>query len=123
MRFFPRPDAPAAPGRRQILAAGAAAVLVPGRAARQSPRPIRNAIQALFDDLPAAQSLGRLYLAQNRDPAPLLRPAPGSEPAGAIRARVARCRARDFAAGDTAVLDGWIFSRTEARLLALAALS
>ena len=85
-----------------------------------------SGVQALFGNLAAARSLGRLYIAQNRDPAgaaSLLRLALGSAPSGNLRPAIARLRARDFAAGDTAVLDGWIFSRTEARLLALAALS
>ena len=90
--------------------------------ARPQTQDTLEVIQALFGDLAAAQSLGYLYIAQGREPTgaiQLLHLALGSTPTASIRGRIARHRARDFAAGDMAVLDGWIFSRTEARLLAL----
>lgn len=41
---------------------------------------------------------------------------------GEIRGVVGGCRQRDFVAGNTVTIDGWILSRTEARLCALVAL-
>ena len=40
-----------------------------------------------------------------------------------LQRHIAAARARDHAAGDTIMLDGWILSRTEARLCALCALA
>jgi hypothetical protein len=74
--------------------------------------------------------LGRIYLKEH----------PAEQDAALLRSRLPRgcdnsssnsfdCdafanrRAADFAAGDTVLLDGWVFARSEARLLALTALS
>ena len=40
-----------------------------------------------------------------------------------LQRHIAAGRARDYAAGDTIMLDGWILSRTEARLCALCSLA
>ena len=85
-----------------------------------------DAIRALFGDLKTAQGFGRLYVAGFGDTAGTARlldlaaAAGGTRP---LRHQIARRRAEDFAAGNTAVLDGWVFSHTEARLFALTTLS
>jgi hypothetical protein len=88
------------------------------------------AIQILFRDLRRAQAFGRLYLIDNPDEnasSELLRLAlgpasPGYARVSSLRQEIARRRIADFAAGDIAVLDGWVFSRSEARIFALTTL-
>lgn len=70
---------------------------------------------------PAEADPGRLLHALSKDHADLA----AASRTGAdieIRAILGRCRQRDFAAGNTVLVDGWILSRTEARLCALVAL-
>lgn len=87
-------------------------------------------IRNIFRDLTAAQALGRLYLrghpeeSRLSDLLPLaLGPAFAEVARGPdLRRHIARRRARDFIAGDIALLDGWVFSRSEARIVALTVL-
>jgi len=85
-----------------------------------------------FPDVRAAAHVGQLYLQKE--------PGEGSaawlanelfgcdkscdvEREGVLRARLCAGRQQDFCKGDLVVLKGWVFTRTEARLLALLSLS
>jgi len=90
--------------------------------------------EAMFSDMGAARRIGTRYLAQYTDECDAHTLA-GRLPAGcaiapatprhlaAARQIIDEQRARDFAAGDTVIIDGWILARTEARLCALATLT
>jgi hypothetical protein len=123
--------------RRAILAALAAAVAaVSTRAGWASHGPAIEAFEPgrLLSDLEGARAIGTRYLQQSPDEA---RPEilarclfPGTAgaacgPAALDRLRQAldEQRRRDFTAGDTVLIDGWILARTEARLCALASLA
>ncbi|MBA4169951.1 MAG: hypothetical protein H0X68_06045 [Chloroflexi bacterium] len=76
----------------------------------------------------SARRLGRLYLGQTPSEASV--GVIGAILCGATRrhgdaclGRVRQQIARDFRAGDVVTIDGWLISRTEARLFALAALA
>jgi hypothetical protein len=90
-------------------------------------------IARLFDELEPARRIGRVYLSAHPDEADepalvrLLEAMPGWD--RALEASPARlgelarsALARDFERGLTVTVDGWILSRTEARLCALVAL-
>jgi hypothetical protein len=122
--------------RRSLLAAAAA--LIP--AATFGPwwlhrlRTSDTLAAALFTDAATARRIGERYLAahaEERDPAALAAHLPAGCAApprsrrddAELRAAPGKQRARDFAAGDTVIVDGWILARTEARLCAFAALT
>ncbi len=110
--------------------------LMPRRAAARAPGDCLDelvaGLRALVHDSAAARRLGRLYLRQvpaEDDPHILARLTVASMGAtdadakaldrASLRRRLdARVR-RDFASGTTVQLDGWVLSRTEARLCAL----
>ena len=88
-----------------------------------------------FSSPESAAELGRAYLAtasRERSPALLVDRIAASLPAGykvlrtaddgQLKSLLARRLKEDFAAGNTVTVDGWVISRTEARLCALAAL-
>jgi hypothetical protein len=94
----------------------------------------RAALESLLTDIAGARAIGLRYLAiapEEADRAALaaLLFSGFSEPPGSpiefarLRGTLAEQRDRDFAAGDTVVIGGWIVARTEARLCALAALA
>ena len=129
--------------RRLVLSMLAAGSLVPLLGARRLlaavPRawpapPLAARLAALFSAPESAAILGRAYLAEapaEADPdglvARILPESSARELAALdgerLRALVAERQRGDFAAGRTVALDGWILSRTELRLCALAALS
>lgn len=88
-------------------------------------------LSAAWSNPGGARSIGRDYLAQapeEADPERLNALLFEEETSSSLapddlRARVQRLRTRDFEAGDTVFVRGWILSRTEARLCALAALA
>lgn len=90
--------------------------------------------EAIFSDLETARRVGMSYLAQAArecDAAVLAAElpagcavAPTSRQAfDELRQTIDAQRQRDFAAGDTVIIDGWILARTEARLCALTVLT
>jgi hypothetical protein len=90
-------------------------------------------VVSLLSDVPGARVLGARYLRmapEEADGAALaaelfshLAEQPGTAIQFAeIGRTLAERRERDFAAGDTVIVGGWILARTEARLCALAAL-
>ena len=94
----------------------------------------RAAVESLLTDIAGARTIGLRYLALAPDEADRTALASAlfsgfsESPASPIeftelRSTLAAQRDRDFAAGDTVVIGGWILARTEARLCALAALS
>jgi hypothetical protein len=105
---------------------------VQARALRATPDELAATLSTLLYDRAAARRLGRLYVRQvsaEDDPRTLARlvvALPEAQQADAIaldhtslRHRIdARVRG-DFASGTTVQLDGWVLSRTEARLCAL----
>lgn len=121
--------------RRAILAALAAAVAAVSTRAGWANGPAIEALEPgrLLSDLDGARTIGTRYLQQSPEEA---RPEvlarclfPGAAgtacgPAALDRLRQAldEQRRRDFTAGDTVLIDGWILARTEARLCALASL-
>lgn len=111
--------------RRSALAALGAAVLAAalpvagGIGQRESPA-------AILASPRAARRIGRRYLAiapGEADPVRLAATLPALRDPVAQRRALDAARRRDFAAGDTVILDGWILARSEARLCALAALT
>jgi hypothetical protein len=85
----------------------------------------------MWRDPRAVRAIGRRYLAIARDEADRARLSDlvfgradlADDSFAALQRHIATERARDFAADDTVILDGWILSRTEARLCALSALA
>lgn len=122
--------------RRSLLAAAAALIPVASLGPwwlHRLRRP-ETLAAALFTDAATARRIGERYLAANaeeRDPEALAArlPAGCAAPArtrrdmAAVRAALGEQRARDFATGDTVIVDGWILARSEARLCAFAALT
>ncbi|MHA1563675.1 MAG: hypothetical protein ACTSX7_00060 [Alphaproteobacteria bacterium] len=110
--------------RRDILgfAAVAASALLPTLAGA-------GAGPELFASPSAARAVGRRYLAlypEERDVATLQEALfSGQARIGgtALRQHVATLCRRDFAAGDTVIVDGWILARSEARACALSAMA
>jgi hypothetical protein len=82
----------------------------------------------LFTDLDSARDLGHQYLRffAHESDVPLLRRAViGSarpRDVNHLRALLAQKREHDFRTGDIAIVDGWVLSRSEARVCALIAL-
>lgn len=122
------------PGRRRILKAAAAfaAVVVLGPRTLSTALGLAGAdpdqgtlLRQLVPHRSSAARLGRLYLAtapQEADPSRLAALILEGSPSVSPRSLASRFSA-DFAAGRTVRLDGWVMSRSEARLCALAALT
>src|SRR5690606_29257250 len=97
--------------------------------------PLPERLVRLFAHRESAVVVGRRYLALAHEPADAaaLAARVAGNPRGyarlcaadavALRALVARQERRDFAAGRTVTVDGWVLSLTEARLCAIAALA
>lgn len=132
-----------AAGRRQFLCLSASTGLAsfalscswPGVTAvlamERPPGAARAAVPAtLFKDPEGAAAVGRRYLAlypEDADADRLTsilfdRAVPPGASADALRATLSRRRQRDFAEGETVVVDGWLLARSEARACALSAL-
>jgi hypothetical protein len=95
--------------------------------------PLDGWLKSMIADLESARRVGQVYLQKAPDEAdrgrlltrlfPELAPARHAKsPAAWRQSYAAKCR-QDFADGHTVRLDGWVLSRTEARLCALAALA
>jgi hypothetical protein len=123
--------------RRALLLAAAGALSLPAQpvSAADAPSAIER-LSALVQPRASAALIGRAYLArfpQEAEPSALTRhiiaDLASSEAAlmrlgdRDLRARFAVRRRADFAEGRLAVIDGWLVSRTEARLCALAAVT
>lgn len=125
-------------GRRRLLLAaiglaasavtgpGALAAILDQLEARGAPA---EAVRGLISHRAQAERLGRIYLARHPDEAStavllrrLLGPRRLRSTADAP-SRIADGIGSDYAAARTVIVDGWILSRTEARLFALVALS
>jgi hypothetical protein len=122
--------------RRRLLiaAAGVAAAVAVGPSSlltlieRLSGADAASLLRGLITDRDGAARLGRSYVAAHPSEARsgvLVRGLVGATAptsvSGASRKVAARIRG-DYAAGSTVVVDGWVLSRTEARLYALVAL-
>lgn len=120
--------------RRTFVSAATFAALMAFLPAPLRPRPAvaaRTPIGWLWSNRSSARLVGARYLAQapeDRELAWLLVRLLGdpdticTRAPEALRCDLARKRESEFARGDTVILDGWILSRTEARLCALVAL-
>lgn len=126
------------PRRRFLSAIAAIATIAPVvltgagwlRLGRWLSVPARAGLAGLLPNPAVARAIGLSYLAQapgEADRSALTAQVfGGAEETGSasgIRRTLAAKRDRDFAEGDTVVLDGWIVARTEARFCALIALS
>ena len=124
---------PSALGRRAFLRAIAWGALLPltgaAGARGEESSAFEAALLALLSDPSGAARIGRVYLAGQPEEARRellarrLCDALGEGPRSTLRERMARCARRDFTRGDTVQLSGWLVSRSEARLCALAALA
>lgn len=87
-----------------------------------------DVFRELFTDLGSPRDIGRRYLesfSQETDRAFLERAITGGkQPEGVtqLRTLLAQKREDDFRAGNIAIVDGWVLSRTEARACALTVL-
>lgn len=122
--------------RRRLLisAAGIAAAVAVGSSGlltlieRLSGADAASLLRGLITDREGAARLGRSYLGVHptearrgvlvRDLVGLTEPTSVSDASREVAARIRG----DYAAGSTVVVDGWVLSRTEARLYALVAL-
>jgi hypothetical protein len=114
---------------------GAAGLLWPGGPSGVAAAPdatvadLAGLLRGLTKDRDTAQALGRAYLASGRVEAGALRArldalvAAAPRDAAGLREAVCAASAHDLAAGDVAVVDGWVLARTEAEILALVALA
>jgi hypothetical protein len=120
--------------RRIIVSALALAVVaaaMPRGGLRSGPPAEMPRALGPWRNRPAARAIGRRYLAEHPDEADAGRLArrlfggDGAAPVTgtALRHAVDAARGRDFAQGDTVLIDGWLLARSEARLCALALLS
>jgi hypothetical protein len=113
-------------GAGGVLAASSVVTLV-----ADTPMPARDALLAVLSDRDGARVLGAKYLdveSGEGNAARLLALVLGGRhlpelTVSAARAFLADTVRQDFERFDTVELDGWVVSRTEARLCALAALS
>ena len=89
---------------------------------------LASRVSGIFGDLDAPATIGARYLELYRDqdsnwiPA-LLRSDLLALRAERLRSEIARRIRRDFSRKDIALVDGWVLSRTEARLCALMSLA
>lgn len=124
-------------GRRRAMASlgvGGLALAVASKAdiaslsSRDAGVPVATWLRSMIADLESARRIGQAYLQsapEDADRDRLLADLfPRLEPEAGDRrdSFAARCR-QDFADGATVRVDGWVLSRTEARLCALAALA
>jgi hypothetical protein len=90
----------------------------------------RAAIESLLSNIGGARQIGARYLdlaPEDSDPVALAarvfgaagHPPQNPRDIAALRQAISVQRERDFATGDTVIIDGWILARTEARLCAL----
>lgn len=93
-----------------------------GPAAASGEDDTETILRRFIDDFESAAAVGRRYLET----------LPRDNDRAALRAELipllehdglARIREREFAAGETVILGGWVLTRTEARICALAALA
>lgn len=108
--------------RRRTALAGALALCAAGEPASAEAR-----LLGLLSEREPARRLGRAYL-QSLDERPSAAALAGAiwrgmPEGGSLRAGIAALIRDDFAQRRTECVDGWLLSRTEARLCALAALS
>lgn len=134
--LLPSDPTPASKGprltRRELLALTLALGLLEGLPKTISASmPFNEPLLDLVPNRAAAAALGRIYLALHPDEADLgpLREhlharsrAPASDGVS-LRAQIEQQLRMDYLRGDLVEVDGWLLSRTEARLYALAALS
>ena len=86
---------------------------------------LKIGLEAVVNDGEAAKDIGQNYLAAYPEEGKLDRLAAdfvGSDTLydfEGLRKKVADLRVRDFSNEDTAIIDGWIFARVEARICAL----
>jgi hypothetical protein len=112
--------------RRTLLAAAAAALLVSFRRGRAEV-PLCDRLARLFRHPESARVVGAAYLRLVREEADveqlaaLLEAELGEAEGAALERRLAAQQRADFGAGRTVVVEGWILSRTEARVCALLA--
>jgi hypothetical protein len=125
--------------RRSLLLAAAGALSLSARPRPAAAAPAAATVRrlaAFMRPQPSAAAIGRAYLAhfpEEAEPSALTRRIVGdvaSSEAALMRLddrslwnRLAARRRADFAEGRLATVDGWLLSRTEARLCALAAAS
>lgn len=108
----------------------------PAWASVAAPSPsLAEKLARLFSNSRSATAVGRRYLALGIEPAdiPLLAARVAGDGTAYLRLRAADPRTlrrlmseqqrRDFSAGRTVMIDGWVLSLTEARLCAIAALA
>lgn len=131
------PRAEARIGRRTMIVSAAMALLaleIPGVAGvfRKAGVTDGDPLSSFWSDADGARAIGRDYLAQapeEADPKRLgafLVEGEGSLSSLSpreLRARIGQRRTLEFQRGDTVLVRGWLLSRTEARLCALAALA
>jgi hypothetical protein len=125
-------------GRRTLMRSGLFAALAPTLALVAGPLAPRRAAAAgptarlagIFREPASARAIGRAYLRQAPEEADAARPLDLIHPGDCaalstteLRRAVAARQRADFAAGRTVLLDGWVLSRTEARLCAFAAVT
>ncbi len=86
---------------------------------------LKVGLESVVNDRGSAKDIGQIYLATNPEEGHLDRLAVdfiGSDtlydPEG-LRKKIANLRVRDFKNEDTAIIDGWILARVEARVCAL----
>jgi len=111
-----------------LLPAGYAAL----KAGGSGSQPLTAWLKSMIADLQSARRVGQAYLATTPADAdrdrllaevyPRLEPGADRSAAAWRESYTAQCRL-DFAEGRTVRIDGWVLSRTEARLCALAALT
>ena len=116
-------------GAMALAAAGS-----PVSAVAAGPSPLEDLMAATFPDNRSAKAVGRQYLADYCTPggggetvdaiAPLLlsRLQASGREAGDLRAALAAEIRKDYRNRDIVTVDGWVLSRSEARLCALAAI-
>jgi len=111
---------------------GALALLVSPRIGRFTPaQDATERLVGLLHDGESARAVGRAYLLQEPAEADVTHLMALLDPVGVaargeaelLRQTIAARHRNDFGCGRTVILDGWILSRTEVRLCALAAIT
>lgn len=116
---------------RTLLGAMVLGVAASTPAALDRWRDMLTDIAALFRHPESARRIGRRLLAERpadsrvllRHTAELRRALAAADDPDARRSMLRRHAARDYAAGNVVLVDGWVLSRTEAHLCALLALA
>lgn len=86
---------------------------------------LKQLIESLFTDISSARTVGLKYLAQHPKSASsaiervqqYVRPVVSGE-SGDLRECLVKQQKNDFASGDSIIIDGWVFARSEADLCA-----